>query len=614
MKAIASYGASPSPGTVLALVGDEMKADSALAKACKQVGSVLLYDAPHDRDLPGWVAAQFQARKTPVEPDACRALVDIVGDGLQELASEIDKIAQWADGEQVTVRDVRQLASAVAETAGFELTDAWGRRDVAGVLAAAEEILERTPKQKRDEVARLSAMLAAHVDRIRTCHALDAEGVGAKEAASRLKRHPFYVQKLYAQARNFTEEELREATLLLARLDLALKGGSRLSAELELERTLIEVNRTGGAAGREARLDLRLRAAAGLRGLGRRGRGAGQTGSLRLLAGGGVPVDRAAGSRPVDHADELAVLGLDVRALIHGRAQAPRQRLDRRPVAQVLEPLAGGDTDALLLLLDVRHGVKMPAARAVEMVAERLRLRRGRRAESGPPAARGRRRPPSQPVAATASTSSSEEIPPAATTAGPRATTCRSSSRSGPSSVPSRSIAVQCSLRTPAAAQRSTASSTVEPGLVLPAAHGDPAAAGVDRDDERLADRVRESRGASSSANAAVPTTTRAAPASSSALASSTERMPPDACTAAGAAAAASRPSSVGRSRPERAPSRSTTCTIRAPAAAKRATSASGSRSRSVTRPKSPRSSRTASSPRRSTAGMISKPVSMLMC
>ncbi len=86
-------------------------------------------------------------------------------------------------------------------------------------------------------------MLASHVDRIRTCRALEADGIGPKEAATRLKRHPFYVQKLYGQARNFTEEELREATLRLAELDHALKGGSRLSAELELERALVDVTR-----------------------------------------------------------------------------------------------------------------------------------------------------------------------------------------------------------------------------------------------------------------------------------------------------------------------------------------------------------------------------------
>jgi DNA polymerase-3 subunit delta len=240
-KAIEAYGKSPAPDTVLALVGDELKADSALAKACAKAGDLLLFEAPRDRDLPGWVAKQFEAARTPVDQDACRALIEIVGDDLQTLTSEIDKLAQWAAGERVAERDVQQLATPVAETASFELTDAWGRRDVAAVLRAAETIMERSPKAHRDEVARLASTLAAHVGRIRQCLSWDAAGIGSKEAASRMKRHPFYVQKLYAQARNFDEAELRDATIRLAALDHAIKGGSRLSPELELERALIDV-------------------------------------------------------------------------------------------------------------------------------------------------------------------------------------------------------------------------------------------------------------------------------------------------------------------------------------------------------------------------------------
>src|SRR5207302_2220211 len=87
---------------------------------------------------------------------------------------------------------------------------------------------------------------------------------------------------------------------------------------------------------------------------------------LCLLARGGVSVQRAAGGGAVDPADELAVLGGDrvVVAFGHGALQPAGERLDGRAEPQVLEPLFGGDPDALLLLLDVRHDAKTPAARA----------------------------------------------------------------------------------------------------------------------------------------------------------------------------------------------------------------------------------------------------------
>ena len=64
--------------------------------------------------------------------------------------------------------------------------------------------------------------------------------------ADRLKRSPFYVRKLYRQARNYSPEELGGAVVRLAELDWALKGGSKLPGELVFARTLVEITR--GAA------------------------------------------------------------------------------------------------------------------------------------------------------------------------------------------------------------------------------------------------------------------------------------------------------------------------------------------------------------------------------
>ncbi len=244
-KAIAEYAQNPAPMTVLALVASELKKESPLAKACAKAGEVLLYDAP--KNLASWVAKQFAAAGVDVEQGAAEALVDLVGEDPTALATEVDKLVIWAGGEPVTERDVHVLSPAVAETAPFELTDAWGRRDVAAVLRASELILERADQPRRDVVPRLLGILTAHVDRVRRCKRLEAEGVGPKEAATQLKRHPFYVQKLFAQAQKFTVDELRSAVVRLAELDHAVKGGSRLSGELELARALVDITRPEAA-------------------------------------------------------------------------------------------------------------------------------------------------------------------------------------------------------------------------------------------------------------------------------------------------------------------------------------------------------------------------------
>ena len=246
LKALEAYLKGPAPTTVLALVGDEIKRDSGLAKAVAKSGEVLIYDLPkrgRKADLPRWVEGQLKERGVVIEHEAARAVVDLVGDNTTELATEVDKLATWAAGDRIGEREVQELVPARAEAPPFDLTDAWGRRDVAAAVAASERIVERSGDATRDVLLRVTGLLTSHVGRVRDCRRLDAEGIPPAAAAERLKRNRFYVQKLYEQAGNFSEDELDEAIVRLAQLDLALKGGSKLPGELEFTRTLVDVTR-----------------------------------------------------------------------------------------------------------------------------------------------------------------------------------------------------------------------------------------------------------------------------------------------------------------------------------------------------------------------------------
>jgi DNA polymerase-3 subunit delta len=242
LKEVTVYLASPSPETVLALVAEEIKTDSALAKVCAKVGDILMYDVPKKK-LPEWVGEQFARLGASADRDACRALLELVGDNLDELTSEVEKLTTWADGQQIGIREVEELSAGRAETSIFALSDAWGRRDVGAVLTAAESRLERSDRPRSVELPRIVGLLVNHIGRVRACQTLAAEGLGAREAASRLKMHPFAAEKAFAQARNFTTEELEDAVVRLARLDHAIKGGSRLAPDLELERALVDVTK-----------------------------------------------------------------------------------------------------------------------------------------------------------------------------------------------------------------------------------------------------------------------------------------------------------------------------------------------------------------------------------
>ena len=166
-----------------------------------------------------------------------------VGDDKLALALEVDKIATWAGGEPVGTDEVGRLAVGFGERPPWDLTDAWGDHDVATALEVVEEKLDRNAMPRRAQAALLAGSLGAHLTRLRQLAGLAREGIRPKDAAGRLKLHPFQAEKLGRQAERFSPEELDDATVRLAELDHALKGGSRLSPDLELQLAVTDLAR-----------------------------------------------------------------------------------------------------------------------------------------------------------------------------------------------------------------------------------------------------------------------------------------------------------------------------------------------------------------------------------
>ncbi|MDQ4019251.1 MAG: DNA polymerase III subunit delta [Actinomycetota bacterium] len=237
VDAVASYADDPADGSVLALVATGALRSDKLVAACERAGLVLRFDVPKPRDASVWVRAEFERLGVRADAEAARALVEIVGDDVLELASEVEKIATWAGDEPVGRREVEQLAAPSGATFVWALTDAWGERDTAATLAACATLLEGRAK----EPFAIAAALAGYVSRVRAAQALDRDGASTAEIAKKLRIKDYPARKAVAHGRNYTPDELDGAIVRLADLDAALKGESRLSAELELERALIDL-------------------------------------------------------------------------------------------------------------------------------------------------------------------------------------------------------------------------------------------------------------------------------------------------------------------------------------------------------------------------------------
>jgi len=237
IEAVSAYLGDPVEGAVLALVADEALRGTTLPELCKKKGQVLRYDVPKASNLHTWARAEFKRLGVSADADAARALVELVGDDTIALSSELEKLAAWADGEPVGRREVEELVAPGREATAWALTDAWGARDLPNLLEAYELALEKK------EAFLLAVSLASHVGKVRAAQALAEEGLGAREVASRLKMKEYPARKALQHAERYSRAELDSALVRLAELDAAIKGGSRLSAELELLAALVDVTR-----------------------------------------------------------------------------------------------------------------------------------------------------------------------------------------------------------------------------------------------------------------------------------------------------------------------------------------------------------------------------------
>jgi DNA polymerase III subunit delta len=239
VAAIAAYLKDPAPGTCLAMFGGGgIPEDGPLARAVAAVGDVRIFDAPDDAHAVQWVVKRFAEGGVRIPAPVAKRIVRRAGIEIGDLALEVEKLLAYCRGEEPTEEDVDLLVAEEPDVKPWNMTDAWGRRDSAGVISFATADLERP-----DDVQRVLWIFANHVRRVRQALVILENGGAEKDVQKSLGlRSPFQAKTICRQARGFSEAELAQAIVRLAEVDLAVKGGSRLDPRLELELALAEIS------------------------------------------------------------------------------------------------------------------------------------------------------------------------------------------------------------------------------------------------------------------------------------------------------------------------------------------------------------------------------------
>jgi DNA polymerase-3 subunit delta len=239
--AVLRFCADPSPTTVLLLVALALDARGALPRAAARAGRAVKFEAPYERELPGWCRERARAAGASLDEDAARLLVAAVGRDLAGLAGALERLSLYVGpGGRIDAAAVEAVVPETRTQSIFALCDAVGGGEVRRAWEMARKILAQ-----REPPLRVLAMLARHFRTLGRLRELREAGRTREAAGAEVGVPPFALRNLWPQTERRSFRELGRAMELVHEADVALKS-SRLPGEMIVERLVLDLSRLGG--------------------------------------------------------------------------------------------------------------------------------------------------------------------------------------------------------------------------------------------------------------------------------------------------------------------------------------------------------------------------------
>jgi DNA polymerase-3 subunit delta len=169
-----TYFDNPSPTGVLVMTVSSFNARTRLAKLLPKVGRLISVSQPSAAQLPTRLRQYaLEAHAKSLQSQASELLIELVGEELTRLYSEIDKLALFAsDRKNITTEDVNSLVGHNRLYNAFDVIDSVISRDATGAV----DKLRRLFSQDRNAQYTFVGALAYHLRRMFAAKVMLQEG------------------------------------------------------------------------------------------------------------------------------------------------------------------------------------------------------------------------------------------------------------------------------------------------------------------------------------------------------------------------------------------------------------------------------------------------------
>lgn len=226
------YFEQPNPSTILVLIDSKKpNGNTKFGRALRKKSvSYLKFEEIPDYRLPDWVAEWSRMRYDKnLHPEAAQLLVQSVGNSLQLLSTELDKLCTFKDtSDQLSRSDVKEIIGVYREYDIFELKDALLNRNLDQTLFIAEQMLQLS-KSDTGEVIKTVGFFYSLFSNIWQINHLRRKGMNQKQVQDALGiRNTWYFKNLWKDASRFRYAELPRIFDALLDADMAVKGVGKL--------------------------------------------------------------------------------------------------------------------------------------------------------------------------------------------------------------------------------------------------------------------------------------------------------------------------------------------------------------------------------------------------
>jgi len=238
-KILISYCSSPSLSTCLIFTAGKIDLRKKFYAVIAKSGEVVQFSRQYETRVMQWLYKRAGDFNLKITEGARRYMLEIVGNDLQKLNNELEKVITYIGDEKIIKRDdVEAVVGYIKTDSIFDLTDAIGEKNLEKGLRYLNNIFSHG-----EPPLRILSMIVRQFRLIWQAKVYKEMGYSSSEISKKIKVMPYFIGKVLEQSGKFDAEELKLAFYSMLHKDLELKTSDN-PPHIVLESLILDLCRT----------------------------------------------------------------------------------------------------------------------------------------------------------------------------------------------------------------------------------------------------------------------------------------------------------------------------------------------------------------------------------